>query len=490
MKTLFTLLLFALLSSCTKGPGDIASQKGGSSEQGNAFSGISGQAVYPGGRIAVGVAVILHQPISSMPLTKIKSNQANSKFTDSLGRYSFPDADTGVYYIEVNDGSTSAFFKECHVVDREKLTDLGIDTLKLYGSINGRINIQGSVSDYNGFYSVIWELGRYVNIDNTGSFIIDSLPSGNYTLKCQSLYTKYIISVKSGVNVAPGKPTDVGTIQILDRSSIITDSLYQNDTLAVRAILDSNNILLPVSDFTWIERNRIVYFQYSGNFSVVPDPISRLTALKYFGVQGINSFVQLPLRVSDQINKLDSLQIIELTRVNLINIPIAIYGIKSLEMINLSGNKIDSLPKAIFTLTNLKTLRLAQNQIRVLPSDVRALKSLRILDLSSNRLTFVSPELGQMDNLTDLMLNQNLIDSLPEEIGNLSNLERLSLSNNKLQMLPYGIIHLNCVVDIAYNQLCNVQPVVINWLDIHFCRYLNCGDNYEGVDWKKNQTCP
>ncbi len=78
-------------------------------------------------------------------------------------------------------------------------------------------------------------------------------------------------------------------------------------------------------------------------------------------------------------------KILDLSSLNLTEVPERLRNIVTLENIDLSGNLIDRLPEWITELRSLKGLNLSNNEILELPSEIGKL-SLRVLWLTNNRL--------------------------------------------------------------------------------------------------------
>jgi len=106
-------------------------------------------------------------------------------------------------------------------------------------------------------------------------------------------------------------------------------------------------------------------------------------------------------------------------------------------------NPLTSLPAEIGKLTALTDLRLGNNKLTSLPPEIGNLTKLKGLSLGGNQLTSLPTEVGKLTTLTSLNLNSNQLTSLPTEIGNITALITLSLSNNQLTSLPteWGVMY-------------------------------------------------
>lgn len=102
---------------------------------------------------------------------------------------------------------------------------------------------------------------------------------------------------------------------------------------------------------------------------------------------------------------------IDLSHMQLTEIPEQVLKIKTLEHLNVSHNNITSIPKTIAYLTSLKTL-----------------------DISSNQLTSISPAIASCTNLETLILSYNpSLATLPSSLLELaSNLKEVRLFEDML----------------------------------------------------------
>jgi len=190
---------------------------------------------------------------------------------------------------------------------------------------------------------------------------------------------------------------------------------YACDSLAVRAILDTNGLSL-VSVAMASTRNLE----------------GRINEIKIVD-QGI---VILPENVGI---------VTELTRLilfgnNITEIPNSIGKLTNLEYLHLDGNSLDILQDSITLLSNLDTLSLANNQLISLPDSIGKLEKLEYLNLNANTLSEIPDSFGKLINLKNLILYKNEIADLPESIVNVTNLENLRIDENHLCSLSTEII--------------------------------------------------
>ena len=280
--------------------------------------------------------------------------------------------------------------------------------------------------------------------------------------------------------------------------------VHLEDTLAVRAILDSNGMVTsPVNEFVlYSDSGRVLCLNlYNKGISKLPSEIGKLVKLEQLWLDNnkldfippeIGNLVNLGVLYLDdnllnslpaEIGNLTALRILYLHGNNLTVLPSTIQNFTNIERMYLSSNNLTSLPSGIGHLSNLKLLELYNNNLTTLPSDIGGLSNLKFLYLDNNNLTSLPAGIGGLSSLELLDLHNNTLSSLLAEIGNLASLSWLRLDNNLLVTLPDSIIKLSpdqCL-DMAYNKLDpdSLSDTVIIWLnkyDSDWCRPLYISD--------------
>ncbi|MBL8025907.1 MAG: T9SS type A sorting domain-containing protein [Fibrobacteres bacterium] len=260
---------------------------------------------------------------------------------------------------------------------------------------------------------------------------------------------------------------------------------YNCDSVAVRAILDSNKFTnVRVSDVS------------------TKNASNRIDSLKL--TPGLPSS-KIPSKITtipNDIGKLSSLIWLSLSGNNISTIPDSFANLSNLSWLSLSGNKISSLPNSFTKLSNLKTLSFSGNPFSVFPTIICSLSNLRELALCCIGIPNISAKISNLTNLYDLDLSYNNITSLPQTIGGLSSLGSFSLTGNQLTLLPSSIGNLHnlyslyldnnhitsipdslcsisglSILDVSSNSLCRVTSNVYQWL------------NSRDLDWKSSQGC-
>jgi internalin A len=135
--------------------------------------------------------------------------------------------------------------------------------------------------------------------------------------------------------------------------------------------------------------------------------------------------------------------------------------------LDLSGLELVEIPPELWGLTNLQSLNLSINQLTSLPPEIGRLTNLQSLMLPGNRLTSIPPEIGQLTNLQQLGLSYSRLTSIPPEIGRLTKLNWLNLEYNQLWHLPSEMGKLtnltcaDCVLVLDGNPLISPPPEVV-----------------------------
>ncbi|MEM7476761.1 MAG: leucine-rich repeat domain-containing protein, partial [Planctomycetota bacterium] len=165
----------------------------------------------------------------------------------------------------------------------------------------------------------------------------------------------------------------------------------------------------------------------------IPSSISELTKLQTLRLSG-NRISQLPEELCD----LENLREIHVDSNELLTLPERIGALSKLQMLQLRKNKIQTLPKSLADL-RLHELDLSEVQLEEVPKSVFRINGLRRLNLCMNQIAQIPDDCALAANLESLDLSQNRIRSLPPSIGKLIRLRSLNLSNNFLAELPVEI---------------------------------------------------
>lgn len=204
-----------------------------------------------------------------------------------------------------------------------------------------------------------------------------------------------------------GKKASIILASILVLSFLYSSSFsqtYIDDTLAVRAILDSSGYTtIPVEDVSDSSGGRITEIRIN-----LGGPIT-----------------------------------IGLTR-----LPSEIGNITNIKIIDLFWNSLSSIPAEIGNLSNLTSLELGMNGLTGLPPEIGNLNNLTYLGLFDNYFVSIPPEIGNLNNITSLDISSNYLSSIPVEIVNL----------NPTVYCDFGFNNLDTA---------KLSDAVIAWLDIY-----------------------
>lgn len=218
---------------------------------------------------------------------------------------------------------------------------------------------------------------------------------------------------------------------------------YKDDSLAVRAILDSNGLkTITVEEVTITDSTRIIeLLLFFENIRKIPPEIGKLTQLKVLYLF-FNNITYIP----PNIGKLTNLTELRLSSNLLRELPYEIGDLSSLEILDLSTNSLDSIPFTIGNLKNLDSLFLQSNNQKALPV-----------------------EIGMCTKLKSLMLGVNFLEAIPLQIGNCTQIVSLGLEYNRLTTLPASITALKPAqfCDLGYNKMIAVDTAIALWADTY-----------------------
>lgn len=183
--------------------------------------------------------------------------------------------------------------------------------------------------------------------------------------------------------------------------------------------------------------------------------------------------------------------VLNLSYLNLEEIPKSVFKLKHLKTLKLIGNNLSEIPTEISNLKNLSHLYLYKNKIKSIPIDcLKEMYSLECVDLGDNfvdykkvqelyieldklrdyknfvkeveksdtnteyfhfygNTTKIPDELFNLKNLKSLSISGKNISEIPKEISRLKKLERLCLSGNNLSNIPSEIYYLENLTSIV-----------------------------------------
>jgi hypothetical protein len=193
---------------------------------------------------------------SGAALRKLGISRYNTS-TDAHGAFSIDSADTGSYCIEVNDGRSHAALLRCTVTGKDSLARIPSDTLFPTGSITGSF---ASIPDTPVvLYVQICGLERVgVHSALNGSFVVNDLPRGRYTVRVLASSAGYRPVRLDNVEVFSNQVTDIGKIDFLHLSQwLYSKRLYLNTSPA------GADVSGTVADFPVLIRLQAVNYDFS-----------------------------------------------------------------------------------------------------------------------------------------------------------------------------------------------------------------------------------
>jgi len=127
---------------------------------------------------------------------------------------------------------------------------------------------------------------------------------------------------------------------------------------------------------------------------------------------------------------------IDLSTLNLKEVPEDLLKIKSIKRINLSGNKLEKLPNWFSEFEYLEVLDLKDCNLKELFPEINKLRNLKVLYLSRNNLSELPHALSDLDNLKILFAKNNQLTHLPDWSFNI---ETFDYDNNPVIDPPLEI---------------------------------------------------
>jgi hypothetical protein len=140
------------------------------------------------------------------------STPSDSAVTDSAGLYLFTNLDTGTYSIlaQYNKGQDTLYAMRSGIFFVTKKLNVGVDTLKLPGSIQGRISI--SDSNKSGIFCYIPGTSFISISDSIGNYHVTNVPPGIYSISFMN--GKYNDTTIPNVIVLPDSVTQVPVVAL------------------------------------------------------------------------------------------------------------------------------------------------------------------------------------------------------------------------------------------------------------------------------------
>jgi Leucine-rich repeat (LRR) protein len=219
----------------------------------------------------------------------------------------------------------------------------------------------------------------------------------------------------------------------LSFSSLCIADTY-DDTAIVLNLLQQNNI--PLSNFKGIVKirnNRVISLDLSAytlsNFRENDTGGSVggfLGGGQWDGFKRLYRIQKLP----DDITKLDSLQVLNLSFNGIDSFPSILFKLKELRALDFSGNGIKHLPVNMTEFENLSELYLGFDSLQTFPIDLFKLKSLKKLDVSHNQIIELPDIDCEQIHLDYLNVSGNKIKHFPPAYCQCKNIKKKDYSRN------------------------------------------------------------
>jgi hypothetical protein len=182
------------------------------------------------------------------------------------------------------------------------------------------------------------------------------------------------------------------------------------------------------------------------------DRTETLAALRRGDLQGARE-LRLPdglTEVPQEVFALaDTLEVLDLGRGSLTDLPADLGKLRHLRVLFASGNPFPRLPPVLGDCPTLSQLGVRGCGIEEVPAEALP-RDLRWLTLTDNRIAHLPAALGERPRLQKLMLAGNRIAALPDSLSAADNLELIRLACNHLEALPPWLTRLPRLAWIAY----------------------------------------
>ncbi len=440
-----------LLLSCTSTPVEPVAGSGGSETEAM----VLGSAFYPDSATpAVGALVYLRTKGSAAGIDQ-PTDGLLSTIVDRKGRFEFRKVEKGGYLLEIIDTSDLMHPSDLDAVTLNEGDSLvlPLKVLQKPGAISG---ILEGISDHERVDAKILVRFRDFTVaeatpDSLGRFDFPRLAPKKYNVVVRPSTPDYVTS-STPVEV-PSGGTFKMTVGLMPTEWLRFDSTYIQDSLKVKAILDSNRISGTV----------ISRVELGSDLSVV-----RLDLRE----EGLTT---VPAIIGD----LSELRELDLSGNRIQSLPSSIGKLSKLTSLDAQNNLITRLPPEITGIYTLRKLWLSNNRIDALPADMGKWRDLEALYVDTNNLTTLPLSIGNCEALKFLDVSNNKIDTIPSTLGLLVGLQSLRVADNKLDGLPGSLVELKSLasLDLSGNYLCDLSDVLVSWASTF------------DVDWQGSQFC-
>lgn len=228
MKISCLLSVLCIFLSCSRLINNLA----GTASETDTGGAIVGLVQYSNSTAVVHAIVIVHEQrmIKSIILNKMAAPiliRSGTTFTNSNGFFRFDSVDTGSYLVEINDNDTLGAVLPATVKPSDTFIRVN-GTLSRCGTIIGKVDTTGfGTNKHPAIY--LPEIGRIINVDSAGNFIINNLPVWNYQLRLAIEDTIVRLPLDSVlIPVQPADTTVINSFGSKSGSVVIDDKIIEN----------------------------------------------------------------------------------------------------------------------------------------------------------------------------------------------------------------------------------------------------------------------
>jgi hypothetical protein len=347
-----------------------------------------------------------------------------------------------------------------------------------------------------------------ITADSTGSYRVDSLVPGSYTLELTGAgnrgAVRWLFLDSSTVSLAdtilPRKKL-TGSFRFSSRSvsgalvripglerKALTDStggfktelprgtyaLHVHSPLAGAADTAVENIRVEGSaDELSVQVKAIPYCSTGICDSLVIRAMLDESGLDSIPVDAVVAYQPTSRRITSFVPSIDQKPI------GLSHLSPTVGALRELRHLNLKRNPVGNLPDEIGYLEKLGGINVEGCGISELPASIGNLEQLTLLDLTHNSAQALPTTLKNCIRLTTLKLRAMHLTRLPAVVPDMVWLRVLDLDDNDLTSLPETVTNLEylSVLTLRNNSICSVSPALATWLDTH------------AADWRTAQRC-
>jgi len=218
------------------------------------------------GKPAAGARVMVYAPGDTQSTPRAQG------IVDDEGHVSLPQRlPAGSWNLMVRDAGGTALFQDSLPSDGSKLTIL-TDTLRRIGKVVGRVRVQPQDKPTIAWVQLLGA-GRYANVDDSGRFAFDSVPSGRLALLARTLVAQYTPTFRA-LRLLPDSTLDLGFVDLVytgvpmvtgvkaswdSTSSVVTvtwDSVPRPDILGYHVYRSRTSDPLNVMDMAFLPAGR------------------------------------------------------------------------------------------------------------------------------------------------------------------------------------------------------------------------------------------